>query len=87
MREKIVKYSQFHADDVFKAKMGAHLPFAQFDGAAEMWAKSYDDLMAVFTNEEYLKIVVPDEQTFLKREEALMLVGYEVPRWVDGKEV
>lgn len=41
----------------------------------------------VFTNEEYLKIVVPDEQTFLKREEAVMMVGYEVPRWVEGKEV
>jgi len=37
VREKIVKYSQFHVDDVFKAKMDAHLPFSQFDGAAEMW--------------------------------------------------
>jgi hypothetical protein len=41
----------------------------------------------VFTNEEYLKIVVPDEQKFLKRDDAVMLVGWEVPRWVDGKEV
>lgn len=45
--EKIVKYSQFHGDDAYKAHMGSHLPFASFDGAAEMWAKSYDDLMAV----------------------------------------
>jgi len=66
--------------------MGTHLPFSQFDGAAEVWAETYDDLIAVFTNEEYLKIVVPDEQTFLKREEALMFVGYEVPRWVDGRK-
>ena len=47
VREKIVKYSQFHVDDAFRSKMGPTLPFATFDGAAEMWAKSYDDLMAV----------------------------------------
>ena len=41
----------------------------------------------MFGNEEYLKIVVPDEQTFLKRDEAVMLLGYEVPRWFEGKEV
>lgn len=46
---KIVKYSQFHGDHEFKAKMGEHLPFAKFDGIVEMWAKSYDDLLAVST--------------------------------------
>ena len=41
----------------------------------------------MFTNEEYLRVVVPDEQKFAKREEAAMLIGYEVPKWVEGKEV
>ena len=70
-----------------RAQLGDNLPFAPYDGAAEMWAKSYDDLMEVFSNEEYLKVVVPDEQKFLKREEAVMMLGWEVPRWMEGKEV
>ena len=41
----------------------------------------------VFTNEEYLRVVVPDEQTFLKREDAVMMLGSEVPRWMGGKEI
>ncbi|KAF2107429.1 hypothetical protein BDV96DRAFT_606528 [Lophiotrema nucula] len=87
VREKIVKYSQFHVDHKFKEGMEGKLPFAGYDGGAEMWARSVEDLMSVFTNEEYLKIVMPDEQMFLKREEAVMMVGYDVPRWVDGKDV
>jgi hypothetical protein len=47
VREKIVKYSQFHVNDALRARLADHLPFAQYDGAAEMWAKSYDDLMEV----------------------------------------
>ena len=47
VREKIAKYSQFHVDDAFRTNMGTALPFASFDGAAEMWAKNHEDLMAV----------------------------------------
>ncbi|CAI6100744.1 unnamed protein product [Clonostachys chloroleuca] len=63
------------------------MPLASYDGAAEMWAASMEDLLEVFTNEEHLRIVVPDEQKFLKREEAQMIVGLEEPKWVDGKRV
>ncbi|KAJ9615787.1 hypothetical protein H2200_001864 [Cladophialophora chaetospira] len=87
VREKIVKYSQFHVNDALRAQLGAKLPFAQYDGAAEMCAKSFDDLMEVFSNEEYLRVVVPDEQTFLKRDEAVMMLGWEVPRWFEGEEI
>jgi hypothetical protein len=41
----------------------------------------------VFTNDEYTRVVVPDEQTFLKRDEAAMMIGWEVPKWFEGKEV
>jgi hypothetical protein len=47
VREKIVKYSQFHANEAIRAAYGAHMPLASYDGAAEMWAKSAEDLAAV----------------------------------------
>jgi hypothetical protein len=85
VREKIVKYQQFHVNDDFRKNMGDHLPFAQFDGAAEMYVEKLEDLATVFQNEEYLKVVVPDEEKFLKRDEAVMLIGQELPKWVEGK--
>lgn len=88
VREKIVKYSQFHVNDKFRTQMaGSNLPFAAYDGAAEMWAHSYEDLMAVFTDDEYLRVVVPDEEKFLKRHEAVMMLGWEAPKWTEGKEL
>ncbi|CAH0058081.1 unnamed protein product [Clonostachys solani] len=87
VQEKIVKYSQFHANEAVRSAYGSAMPLASYDGAAEMWAASMEDLLAVFTNEEYQRIVVPDEQKFLKREEAQMIVGWEEPKWVDGNRV
>jgi hypothetical protein len=37
-------------------------------------------------DEDYLKVVVPDEEKFLKRDEALPMVGWDEDKWVDGKE-
>jgi len=31
----------------------------------------------VFHDEEYLKVVVPDEEKFLKRGEAVMMLGWD----------
>ena len=41
----------------------------------------------VFHDEEYLRTVVPDEEKFLKRAEAKMMVGWDEDKWVDGKVV
>ncbi|KAH8896081.1 hypothetical protein GQ53DRAFT_819234 [Thozetella sp. PMI_491] len=83
VQDKIVKYSQFHGNEALKIAYGSAIPFASYDGAAEMWAASADDL--VFTDVEYLRIVVPDEEKFLKRAEAQMVIGWEELKWVDGK--
>jgi hypothetical protein len=85
VREKIIKYQQFHVNDEFRKQMGEHLPFGKFDGAAEMWVEKLEDLATVFQNEEYLKVVVPDEESFMKRDQAMVLVGQELPKWVEGK--
>ena len=34
-----------------------------------------------------MQVVVPDEESFLKRSEAVMMIGYDEDKWVDGKAV
>ncbi len=41
----------------------------------------------VFQDEEYLRVVVPDEESFLKRHEGKMMIGHDDTKWVDGKKV
>ncbi|KIW98553.1 uncharacterized protein Z519_00214 [Cladophialophora bantiana CBS 173.52] len=54
-----------------------------------MAAESMDELLSryvyVFADEDYLRAVVPDEKKFLKRETAIMMIGEEQPKKVDGK--
>jgi hypothetical protein len=38
-------------------------------------------------DEEYLRVVVPDEQKFLKRESAIMMIGEQEDQKLDGKVV
>ena len=46
VKAKIVKYSQFHFNNSFiDASMG--LSVTPYDGAASMWVKSMEDLLAV----------------------------------------
>jgi hypothetical protein len=63
------------------------IPPSGYNGGAEFWANSIEELGAVFQDPEYQSIVVPDELKFLKRDEATLLVGYEEMKWVDGKVV
>ncbi|CAD6566935.1 MAG: hypothetical protein CYPHOPRED_001279 [Cyphobasidiales sp. Tagirdzhanova-0007] len=89
VQENIVKYSQFHVDrKATQAVEAMGVPCVTYDGGADMWAKSLEDLMAVFQDEEYKRLVVPDEESFLKRSEAKMMIGYdEQKEWSDGKVV
>lgn len=51
MKEKLVKYSQFHVDEKLDLSATGLPPVAPFDGAATMWAKSLEDIHAVSINE------------------------------------
>ncbi|KAK5689193.1 hypothetical protein LTR17_026448 [Elasticomyces elasticus] len=86
VQEKIIKYQQFHASHPFSAGLKTHgLPVADYDGGAEFWAETYEDMMAVFQDPEYTRIVVPDEKKFLDREKAVMMLGWEEVKWDDRK--
>ncbi|KAK5736812.1 hypothetical protein LTR17_007137 [Elasticomyces elasticus] len=86
VQEKLIKYQQFHASHPFSAGLKTHgLPVADYDGGAEFWAETYEDIMAVFQDPEYERIVVPDEKKFLDREKAVMMLGWEEVKWDDHK--
>ncbi|KAI1454433.1 EthD domain-containing protein [Annulohypoxylon moriforme] len=86
IRRNIVKYSQFHADNsIDLTKFGVNT--VGYDGGASMWANSLEDLLAIFTDEEYLKIVVPDEEKFFNRAEVVTMVGWEEDKWENGKSL
>lgn len=48
-----------------------------YDGAAEFWARSMEDLEAVFAHQEYHDKVFLDEDNFLDRENSRTLIGWE----------
>ncbi|KAK2055304.1 hypothetical protein LY76DRAFT_520726 [Colletotrichum caudatum] len=82
VKEKLLKYSQFHADDKLDLTAAGLPPVAPFDGAATMWARSLEDLGAIFSDSEYNAIVVPDEEKFLKRSEAVPMIGWDEDKFV-----
>ena len=48
MKEKVVRYSQFHIDHKTSEALKAQgLPVAEYDGGVNMWANSVEDLMMV----------------------------------------
>jgi hypothetical protein len=41
----------------------------------------------ILQGEEYLRVVVPDKESFLKRHEARIMIGNDKDLWADGKKV
>ena len=88
VRQNLTRYSQFHADAAVTSGLAAAgLPVSPYDEGAEFWAESYESAMAVFQDPEYLRVAVPDEQKFLDREMAVMMVGYEEVKWDGGRAI
>ena len=86
MKKNVVKYMQFHVDHrTSEGLKAAVLPIAEYDGGVEIWARSLEELMTVFQDEEYLRVVVPDEEKFLNRHEAMMMIGRDEELWIDRK--
>ncbi|KAK1948660.1 hypothetical protein LY78DRAFT_595387, partial [Colletotrichum sublineola] len=78
----LLEYSRFHVDDKVDLAAAGLPPVAPFDGAATMWARGLEDLGAIFSDSEYNAIVVPDEEKFLKRSEALPMIGCNEDKFV-----
>jgi len=46
-----------------------------YDGIGEFWADSLEDIYEYMADEEYQRVVAPDEHKFTKRDEWKVLVG------------
>ena len=61
------------------------LPIATYDGYAELWTRTVEDLLAIAEDEEYNRVVVPDEKKFTKKDEWEYMLAYVEDIWEDGK--
>lgn len=77
VKNTVVKYVQYHADDAKMKALAAVTNTMPWDGAAEFWAHSLEDIVAIFSDPDYLNIVVPDEERFFDKASAQTFVGYE----------
>lgn len=50
-------------------------PRAPYYGIAIFEAESFEKIVEVFTSEEYLRVVVPDEEKFFDRAKSTMVGG------------
>ena len=71
------KYVQGHAiAEAFADTPGALSPY---DGIAEVWADSMDEVQRAFAEPRYLEVIRPDEHTFLDLANCVFMVTEEVP--------
>ncbi|KAI8994044.1 hypothetical protein BD414DRAFT_481225 [Trametes punicea] len=77
-KRNLLKYEQFHLDrnydDIVVAQTLAKSK-SPFRGIAIFEATSLDKIFEIFQDEEYLRVVVPDEDKFFDHENAQMLAG------------
>ncbi|KAG6329094.1 hypothetical protein ID866_9994 [Astraeus odoratus] len=68
VKKNILKYEQAHANEVVSNAMAAHgLVIAPFDAMAIFEAATFEDLMEVFTSEEYRKTVGAESVKYFER--------------------
>ena len=53
------------------------LPTAPFDGVTELWFEDAENIRRLFTDEEYLRVIRPDEMKFCDVQEARFMVTVE----------
>ncbi|KAJ3558504.1 hypothetical protein NM688_g887 [Phlebia brevispora] len=83
VKDHIVRYNQFHvlspAADMI-ASAGFSVP--AFDGAAEFWVDSMEDMLAFIGSEDFKTLGAADEEKFMDRTATQILVGEDRLKWV-----
>ncbi|KAI0645369.1 hypothetical protein C8Q79DRAFT_911072 [Trametes meyenii] len=77
VKKNLLKYEQYHIDNATTAIVARRFqqePTA-WAGQVIFEAESLEKILEVFEDEEYQRVVVPDEQMFVERTEILPLVG------------
>ncbi|CDO76181.1 hypothetical protein BN946_scf185037.g4 [Trametes cinnabarina] len=82
-KRNLYKYEQFHVDStstaiLTKAWSEAMNPIPPYAGVASFEADSPEKILEIFDDEEYLRVVAPDEDKFVDRPSMQVLGGYYV---------
>jgi len=73
-RKYMRRYYQNHlTDDTLP-----DIPPSKFDGIAEVWFDSLDDVKAFFASPDYLETLKPDEDNFIDGEKSEMVITRDV---------
>ncbi|KIJ24680.1 hypothetical protein M422DRAFT_39056 [Sphaerobolus stellatus SS14] len=87
-KRNIIRYSQLHVNlQHSKTLNQAGLQVASFDGMVEMEVENLDDFLAIFTDEEFLKIGSPDEDNFLDKTSVQVIVGEAFVKFDRARDV
>ncbi|KAI1211365.1 EthD domain-containing protein [Annulohypoxylon truncatum] len=84
-RRNLVKYSQYHSDTSIDLTRFGFNNMLGYDGVASLWANSFEELLAIFTSEDFRKTLLPDEDRFINRAELVSMVGWDEDKWDNGK--
>ncbi|KAI0743810.1 hypothetical protein C8Q80DRAFT_1355588 [Daedaleopsis nitida] len=77
-KRNLTKYEQFHLDAKSAAALGAVIPGCTtppYAGIGILEAESLDKIFEIFQDEEYLRVVAPDEERFIARKDMQILAG------------
>ncbi|KZV83693.1 hypothetical protein EXIGLDRAFT_306369 [Exidia glandulosa HHB12029] len=76
-KSNVIQYVQFQIEANATADLGKLATIAPFDGVGIFYGRSSDDLLAIFTDPEYLARAHPDEANFLDGSAAQAMIGYD----------
>ncbi|KAI2610223.1 uncharacterized protein GGS25DRAFT_521032 [Hypoxylon fragiforme] len=87
VKKNVVKYTQFHANNGATADItNFGLAMVGYDGVANIWGKSLDDLLAIYNDEEFLRVSAPDGDKFFVQKEIAVMYGWEEDKWDKQKD-
>ena len=72
-RKLVRRYEQAH--NTGGSIPGLDLPLHHFDGIAELWFDSFDDLVEYYTSDHYFEVIQPDEKRFIDHARALVVIS------------
>ncbi|KAH7074270.1 EthD domain-containing protein [Paraphoma chrysanthemicola] len=87
-KKHLLRYSQIHLDTSLTSALQKEegTQAARYDGIAQFWAETKEDLLAVFASEYYREVVVEDEKKFMKVPTYELYVGEVQDCWIkDGQ--
>ncbi|KAF2468934.1 uncharacterized protein BDR25DRAFT_230196 [Lindgomyces ingoldianus] len=75
--DKVIRYNQFHTSPNLKAAArDFKIPVPEYDGIAEVWVKDLETWKEIVTDPDFVRVIAPDENHFIKAPINIML-GYD----------